>query len=214
MAYKGWVHSSPFTNNWAVSTLKCYKSAHLYSSQTTSILRESFPIPPSSLQSPNLGLTPTQKMNHVAIRSVKHVGKFLRLDAPGVTSFNPSGGGKALTQAYVGAQEIFRLHTFPGGTVSFESLAFPRAFLRLDGTNVTAGTNLGSGGGVVNAQYGSNASEKFYVKKKEPSPDQSKVIVGIESHAFPGRFLRMHKDGANVQGIVGIEEEFEILVIS
>jgi hypothetical protein len=84
-------------------------------------------------------------------------------------------------------------------------------FLRLDGTNVPAGSTDPSGG-IVNGQYGSRGWEKFYVRKKEPGEDE-RGSVGIESYAFPGRFLRMGPDVVNVQGILASGEELEILVI-
>ncbi|KIL59682.1 hypothetical protein M378DRAFT_996256 [Amanita muscaria Koide BX008] len=126
------------------------------------------------------------------------------------------GGGKVNTQTFIGTFETFILERFNDGTVSFRSTVFNDVYLRLDATGVNQGQTIPDGGGVVNCQFGSLTSEKFRVIQKKPAkPDQYAGIVGIESNAFPGRFLRVNgaKDQVNVQGVMASFEEWEILVV-
>lgn len=145
----------------------------------------------------------------VGIRSKKY-GKWLRLDATGSTSFQSAGSGAAVTQSFIEGQETFYLIENTDGTVSFESTIFRMAFLRLDGSKVPAGELTEPGGGVVNAQFGSSTLERFKIVKKGQDG-----IVGIESAAFPGRFLRMDgdKNVVNVQGQMLTLEELAIVVV-
>lgn len=100
-----------------------------------------------------------QPSGTVAIESVAFPGVYLRLDGSGVVVPSGSGGGTVNAQSTVGPWEEFWSRRQPSGNVAFESAAFPKVFLRLDGTGVAAPT--GSGGGVVNAQYGVGAWEEF-----------------------------------------------------
>lgn len=150
----------------------------------------------------------------VAIQSVAFPGKYIRLDASGLTSFQPAGGGKVGTQTYIGTYETFILRNFPDGLYSFESSVFPNTFLRLDGASVKAGELVGPGGGTVNAQFGSFDLEKFHIRSKDSGTVEAKGIVGIESQHYPGRFLRMGGDDiVNVQGVFKTNEEFKVLVV-
>ena len=130
----------------------------------------------------------------VNILSVSFPSICLRLDASAVTGPSPSGAGVAncqfvsnpFDQAF--PWEKFRLVSQPDGTVAIWSAAFPKAFLRMDGSGVTKFT--GSGAGKVNAQGYVGAWEKFHLR-----PRGSDLRVAIESAAFPGVFLRMDGNG-------------------
>jgi len=101
------------------------------------------------------------------------------------------------------------------GTVSFKSTVFDNIFLCLDATGVTAGQDLASGGGTVNAQYTARSLEQFKIHKKDDPAGTYQGIVGIESAASPGEYLRL--DGSankvNVQGVFKTYEAFKILVV-
>lgn len=142
---------------------------------------------------------------HVALRS-KASGMYLRLDAVGMDHSLNDGGGSATPLSYLATQETFRLIENGDGTVSFQSIVFNNIFLRLDGSAVTAGQTLPSGGGVVNAQFGIGPLEKFKIVRANPNNG----FAAIESFQFPGRWLRMDNSKVNVQGV---KEEWEILVI-
>lgn len=151
----------------------------------------------------------------VAIQSVKYPDRYVSLDGQGVTRFLPQGGGRVITQTYIGTWETFVLVENSDDTVSLKSTVFDNVFLRLDATGVAQGQTLPNGGGVVNAQYTANTSEKFRIQKKVNGSGNFYGIVGIESSFYPGRYLRM--DGGvnkvNVQGVFGDNEEFRILVV-
>ena len=72
-----------------------------------------------------------------------------------------------------------------------QSIAFPRAFLRMDGSGVTTSTATGSG--VVNCQYGNPGPWETFVITDVPDA-KGGVVIG--SAAFPNVFLRM--DGSGV----------------
>jgi len=154
-------------------------------------------------------------MVQVAIQSVQFPNRYVRLDGQGVTSFTGTGGGTVNTQTYIGTYETYTLVANANGTVSFKSTVFNDVFLRLDATGVTAGQNLASGGGTVNAQFTARSYEQFKIVKKAGAAGTYQGIVGIESAAFPGRYLRL--DGSankvNVQGVFKTYEEFKILVV-
>ena len=81
--------------------------------------------------------------------------------------------------------------------------------------NIHKGTNIPSGGGVVNGQFTAHSCKKFCIHKKESESHKYKAVVGIESAAFPGRYVRLdaHKGVINVQGVFKSLEELEILVV-
>ena len=83
---------------------------------------------------------------------------YLRMDGTDVTAFNGAGSGTVNCQYYAagstpgtGAYEAFRFEPQPDGTVAIGSVQFPHAYLRMDGTDVTAFN--GAGSGTVNCQY-------------------------------------------------------------
>lgn len=152
----------------------------------------------------------------VAIQSVKFPNHYVRLDGQGVTSATGGGGGTVNTQTFIGTYETYTLVVNANGTVSFKSTVFNDVFLRLDGTGVAAGQDLANGGGVVNAQFTARSYEQFKIHKKADPAGTYQGIVGIESAAFPGRYLRV--DGSannkvNVQGVFKTYEELKILVV-
>jgi len=70
----------------------------------------------------------------------------------------------------------------------------------------------------VNAQYTVYTTcslEQFKIHKKDDPAGMYQGIVGLESAASPGRYLRL--DGSvnkvNVQGVFKTYEEFKILVV-
>ena len=154
-------------------------------------------------------------MVQVAIQSVRFPNRYVRLDGTGVTSITASGGGTVSAATFIGTYETFTLVVNSGGTVSFKSTVFSDVFLRLDGTGVAAGQNLPNGGGRVNAQFTARSFERFKIHPKPGHAGTFQGIVGIESAAFPGRYLRL--DGStgtvNVQGVFEAYEEFKILVV-
>jgi hypothetical protein len=151
-------------------------------------------------------------MNRVAIRSIESK-KYLSLDGHGVDTTSGQGGGRAMPQSYVGSWETFIVHPLPDNAISFESSAFPDVYLRLAPLEVDPGKVCNNGGGVVNAQKGCFNYERFHLKPKEVPLTDQKGVLGIESVEFPGRFLRMHDDDVNVQGIMKDSEEFEIIML-
>ena len=154
-------------------------------------------------------------MSHVAIQSVQFPNHYVSLDGTGVTSFTASGGGRVRAQTFIGTYETYTLVVNDDKTVSFKSTAFSDVFLRLDATGVAAGHYLPSGGGIVNAQFTARSFERFKIHPRPGPAGTLHGIVGIESAAFPGRYLRL--DGStgkvNVQGVFEAYEEFKILVI-
>ncbi|MEV0648000.1 papain-like cysteine protease family protein [Phytomonospora sp. NPDC050363] len=128
----------------------------------------------------------------ITIRSTAFPNVCLRLDGRGVTSTTTEGAGTVNCQFAPGATgpyEKFKLRKQADGSFSFESIAFPNVYLRLDGTGVTTQTT--NGGGKVNCQFNANggAREKF---KLNAQPDGS---FSIESVASPNVFLRMIATG-------------------
>ena len=99
-----------------------------------------------------------------AIESVKSHNRFLRMDGEGVTSRLLKGGGTVNTQTYVGRSERFRLINLPAygaNVMVIGSIRFRNVFLRMDGSRITS--RQGSGGGVVNCQYGHHSLERFRI---------------------------------------------------
>lgn len=129
----------------------------------------------------------------INILSAQFPSVCLRMDAKTVSGMTPSGSGivncqfvsDPFDQAF--PWEKFRLVSQSDGTVAIWSVAFPKAFLRMDGTGVTQFS--AGGGGTVNAQGGVGAWEKFHLRP------QGGLRVAIESAAFPGVFLRMDGNG-------------------
>lgn len=97
----------------------------------------------------------------VALESVTFPNVYLRLDGTGVHSFLPSGGGVVNAQFGHYAWEEFWPRPQLGGSDKFtyESVAFPNVFLRLDGGAVTQ--FLPSGGGTANTQFAAYGWEHY-----------------------------------------------------
>ncbi|EDR01504.1 uncharacterized protein LACBIDRAFT_291363 [Laccaria bicolor S238N-H82] len=151
----------------------------------------------------------------VAIESVASPNHYVRLDGQGVTSFTGSGGGTVNTQTFIGTYETYTLVVNDDKTVSFKSTVFDNVFLRLEATGVAAGQLLGPGGGTVNAQFTARSLERFKIHKKDDPAGKYQGVVGIESAANPGRFLRVDVSAnkVNVQGVFKSLEEVKILVV-
>ena len=153
----------------------------------------------------------------VAIQSVHFPNNYVGLDGRGVDKFLPAGGGKSFVQTYIGTWETYTLVENSDGTVSFKSTVFNNVFLRLEAKGVTPGHLLPPGGGVVNAQFTAQSLEKFKIHKKDDPAGKYQGVVGIESAATPGTYLRLEgKSGetkVNVQGVFKTLEEFKILVV-
>ena len=97
----------------------------------------------------------------VALESVAFPNVFLRLDGSGVNGFLPSGGGVVNAQwGHYGWEEFWPRPQLGGGDkFTYESVAFPNVFLRLDGGGVTH--FLPPGGGTANAQFAAYGWEHF-----------------------------------------------------
>jgi phospholipase C len=100
------------------------------------------------------------------------------------------GQGSGLVNCAYGANLYERFNFYPqvDGTYAIESVQFPNVFLRLDGTGLTAPSDIG--GGTANCQYGSFAQERFYIVKL------SDGTYTINSKTYPNIYLRM--DGSTV----------------
>ncbi|MFI9596416.1 papain-like cysteine protease family protein [Nonomuraea sp. NPDC052265] len=130
----------------------------------------------------------------ITIQSAAFPKVHLRVDGSTVTAFTDPGGGKVNGQyGPPSAWESYRVHRQPDGSVALESVAFPKVYVRMDGSAVTAPTDPGSG--TVNCQYGAGLYEKFYVR------DQTDGSVALESATFPKVYLRM--DGSAVTSNTG-----------
>ncbi|KAF8458651.1 hypothetical protein BGX38DRAFT_459680 [Terfezia claveryi] len=149
----------------------------------------------------------------VAIQSSYFRGKYVTLDASGLTGFAQAGAGTAGISLFVGPNETYRLINNADGTVSFACTAFTNVYLSADGRGVA--TPSTSAGGIVNAQFGLGLSEKFFIRRPENAGKTYNGIVGLELAAFPGRFLRLEggSNVLNIQGVMGRLETFEIMVV-
>ncbi|WP_063713442.1 papain-like cysteine protease family protein [Nocardia tenerifensis] len=116
------------------------------------------------------------------------------MDATGVTTSTDSGGGKVNCQYGVSAYERFRVRPQSDGSYSFESVAFPKVYLRMDARGVTSQTD--SGGGTVNCQYSSSTPGPYEKYHASPQPDGS---FSFESIAFPKTYLRLNGSGVTTQ---------------
>jgi len=149
----------------------------------------------------------------VAIQSSHFRGKYLTLDASGLTEFAKSGAGTAGIATFVGPNEKFRLINNSDGTVSFACTAFNNVYLRADGRGV--GCHSGTAGGAINAQFGLGSQEKFFLRRPENAGKTYNGSVGLELAAFRGRFLRLQGDQnlLHIQGWMARDEMFEIMVV-
>ncbi|WP_330182039.1 hypothetical protein OHB26_37885 [Nocardia sp. NBC_01503] len=133
----------------------------------------------------------------ITIRSTAFSNVFLRMDASGVTAPADFGGGTVNCQYGAGAYERYRVRPQSDGSYAFESVAFPKVYLRMDGSGVTSQTE--SGGGTVNCQYGAGPGpyEKYHAS---PQTDGS---FSFESMAFPKVFLRVNGTGVTANTSTG-----------
>lgn len=134
----------------------------------------------------------------VTIRSTAFSNVYLRMDANGVTAPADYGGGTVNAQYGAGLYERFRVRPQTDGSFAFESVAFPKVYLRMDGREVSTQTEFG--GGTVNAQYsaaGPGPWEKFHTR---PQTDGS---VSLESAAFPKVYLRLIGSGVTATSGAG-----------
>ena len=139
----------------------------------------------------------------VSIESANFSGIFLRMDGSGLSPSNKPPNGGRLVNCQHGAQEWerFILRELEGDVIALESSHFSGVYLRMDGSSVKS--NNQSGGGVVNAQFGIGAWEKFRLRQSNGGN------VSIESVQFPGVFLRMDgrgvPQGSNGGGLVNCQ---------
>ncbi|QLY28344.1 fascin domain-containing protein [Nocardia huaxiensis] len=141
-------------------------------------------MPLSAADLASLGETP------ITLRSTAFANVYLRLDGSGVSSPADYGGGLVNCQYTAGSYEQFRVRPQSDGSHAFESVAFPKVYLRMDGSGVTTQTT--SGGGTVNCQYGSGGPGPYEKFHAGPQPDGS---FSLESIAFPKVYLRLNGTG-------------------
>eukprot|EP00731_Ephydatia_muelleri_P018815 Em0011g855a len=96
-----------------------------------------------------------------SIESLQFPNVYLRLDGSQVTSPQGSGSGTVNGQFGAGPYERFVIRQEADGQYFIQSVQFPQAYLRVDGSNVDSFN--GAGAGTVNAQYGSGPWEKFQI---------------------------------------------------
>jgi hypothetical protein len=126
----------------------------------------------------------------ITIKSTSYKNVYPRLDGTGVTTSTGPGAGKVNGQYGAGPSEKYRVRPQTDGSYAFESAAFPKVYLRMDGTGVT--TTTGSGGGTVNTQFVAGAPGAF---EKYNLRAQSNGSFSVESAAFPNVFLRLVGSG-------------------
>ena len=111
----------------------------------------------------------TSPNRFIAIQSVNFSNAsksvFLRMDGSNVTQYQGAGSGTVNCQFYapgtvpvpeIGNFEAFELISIPNVGVAIRSVNFPNAFLRIDGSGITA--SQGAGVGTVNCQYYSSGT--------------------------------------------------------
>lgn len=126
----------------------------------------------------------------VLIMSAQFKDVFLRMDGKGITAANGSGAGTVNCQKTLSISGAFMAHEKGNDTFTFESMAFPGVYLRMDGGNVRSKADAGAG--TVNCQFGAQEWEHFKLHRL------SDGSYNIESAAFPNVYLRM--DGNNPEG--------------
>jgi hypothetical protein len=103
----------------------------------------------------------------ITIESLEFREVFLRMNPHGVDHPLPLGGGTVNCQFGAGQLERFRVHVKhdPDEVVSFESVAIPGTFLRMDADHGERhGVPDGFAGGKVNCQFGGEGPlERFRV---------------------------------------------------
>ncbi|GAA3464540.1 hypothetical protein GCM10018963_65530 [Saccharothrix longispora] len=132
----------------------------------------------------------------ITIRSMSYANVYLRMDGTGVTADNYRGG-TVNCQYGAGPKEKYRVRPQADGSYAFESAAFPKVYLWMDGTGVTT---AGSGGGSVRCQFIAGAPG-VYEKYKLHAQDNGSF--SFRSVAFPNVFLRMVGSGVTATTAAG-----------
>jgi hypothetical protein len=155
----------------------------------------------------------TSPNRFIAIQSVNFSNAsrsvFLRMDGSNVTQTQGAGSGTVNCQFYapgtvpvpeIGNFEAFELISITNVGSAIRSVNFPNAFLRIDGSGITA--PQGAGVGTVNCQYYASGKYPNSVADYEVfNVTQGQPVGSIESAPFPRVFLRM--DGSNVNAPSG-----------
>jgi hypothetical protein len=125
------------------------------------------------------------------IASVQFPGVYVQMDGNGVIHTD-SGSGNLAVGHGAGPLDQFRISAPPTDgspyVTSFESVAYPGVFMRMDGKGVSSFDERG--GGKVNKQLGQFPYEMFIIRLR------SDGTMAIESKAFPGVYLRLSMGGA------------------
>ncbi|RJL53709.1 hypothetical protein [Pectobacterium carotovorum] len=131
-----------------------------------------------------------QRTGYFTIESLNFKNVFLRIDGSGSNQQNPAGFGTVNAQyGPPGEYEKFSIETDENNVSRIRSLAFPNAYLRLDGNNIDRQNPAGAG--IVNCQYTPPGPwEKFYIE------ENSEGNFTIRSVQFPDVYLRL--DGSNI----------------
>lgn len=103
----------------------------------------------------------SQSNGSVTIESAVFPGVFLRMDGRGTVKPEPGGSGIVNCQFTAHSWEHFKIAFQPNGAITFESVAFPGVFLRMDGSKTTKFEPGGSG--TVNCQFGAGPYEQFHL---------------------------------------------------
>ena len=147
----------------------------------------------------------------VAIKSVHFASRYVKMDASGLRSHHPAGGGHVLVQTYIAGWEEFELVRHPDNLVSFKAIYFDNIFLRAEAKGLNPGQTPDGGGGVVNCQYGCGRFEKFRILRVGKHGE-----VAIESAEFPGRYLSLNGnclDSMKLQGTLNAWEKFYLVFV-
>ena len=147
----------------------------------------------------------------VAIKSVDFASRYVQMNASGLRSHHPAGGGHVKVQTFIAGWETFELVRHPDNLVSFKAIWFDNIFLRAEAKSLNPGQTPDDGGGVVNCQYGCGRLEKFRILKVGQHGE-----VAIEPAEFPGRYLRLDGNwlhGMNLQGTLNAWEKFYLVIV-
>jgi hypothetical protein len=126
----------------------------------------------------------------ITILQTAFPNRYLRMDGTGVTTSTNAGGGIVNCQYGTDRLTSFKVRAQTDGSYSFESVAFPNVYLRMDGSGVVAQ----SGGGTVNCQYSpppAGPYERFIAHA------QTDGSFSFESAAFPNVYLGMNGSGVS-----------------
>jgi uncharacterized protein YodC (DUF2158 family) len=152
-------------------------------------------------------------MTNFWIRSAAYPNAHLRIDGSKVTAFNGAGSGTVNCQFYAagtepqsaaGNDEVLQLVPLASGLAfGIQSVNSPRAYLRIDGSKVTAFN--GAGSGTVNCQFYAAGSEPGVGGGNDESfelvPIAGSAAYAIRSISWPKAYLRI--DGSKVTAFNG-----------